>query len=123
MVQAVQFGKLGQSFLDSTFADFKHTIEIQSLYEQADGQGGHAKVWVSFASVEAFVLNQSGDEPLESGRKITHNIAVFHIRPIDGLTEKMKIVFNSEDYLITRINDIANINQWLIIEAEKGVRE
>ena len=123
MATAEAFGQLGQSFLDSTFADFKHTVQVYCLFEKPDGQGGHEKVWRFLAETECFILNTSGDEPFEAERKITHRMVNIHMRPIEGIAENNKIVFGNETFLIKRIDNIARKDAWLIIEAESGVVE
>lgn len=131
-VSASQFGTLGQAFLDATFSDFAGTIDLKELKRIPDGQGGHTESWqtirgtvngeyVLLNDVKCFCLPQSGSESFNNDRNDDRQMLYFHIRPIEGINEAMKLVYKSQDYQIRFIKNIANADQWLIIEAEKGV--
>ena len=127
-VSASSFGALGLKFLTDTFADFAKSIVISSLTKSPDYQGGYSEVWSTFATVDAFILKQGssnvgGSEQFKYGRVISENAYKFHISSLAGLDNTMKITFDSEDYQIRSINNIAASDQWMIIEAEKGVAQ
>ncbi len=126
-VSAARFGALGLKFLDDTFSDFAQSVVISELTKTADGQGGYTEVWSTFATVDAFVLKSGAkiadDEKYVHGRIATEAMYKFHISSLAGLTYKMKITHNSEDYQIRAVNDIAASNQWMIIDAERGVAQ
>ena len=122
-VSASQFGALGLKFLTDTFSDFAQPVVISQLTKTPDDQGGYNEVWSTFASVDSFVLKQSGKEEFKQGRVLSDDMYKFHISYLVGLTNKMKIVHNAEDYQIRSINNIADSNQWMLIEAEKGVAQ
>ncbi|MCP4491105.1 MAG: phage head closure protein, partial [Gammaproteobacteria bacterium] len=87
------------------------------------GQGGYTEAWSTFATVDAFVLKQSGKEEFKQGRVLSDDMYRFHVSYLTGLNNKMKITHNSEDYQIRAVNDIASSNQWMIIDAERGVAQ
>ncbi len=126
-VSAAGFGTLGEKFLNDTFSEFAQSITINELTTTDDDQGGYSESWGVFASVTAFVLPQqgigAGGESSKFGRLTTEQSYTFHMRPITGITTKMKIVYGGEDYQIRSIKDIAEGDQWLIIKAEKGVAQ
>ncbi len=126
-VSAAKFGALGLKFLDDTFKDFAQSVVISKLTKTSDGQGGYTEVWSTFATVDAFVLKSgsqvSNDEKNVYGRIATEAMYKFHISYLTGLNNKMKITHNSEDYQIRAVNEIASSNQWMIIDAERGVAQ
>jgi len=110
-VSASAFGALGDKFLADTFVEFKQTIAVNDLSLTDDDQGGYSETWSTFATVGAFVLPKSGDEKIAGGRLSSENMYTFHMKPIDGITNKMKITYNSEDYQIRSIKDVAEADQ------------
>ena len=122
-VSASQFGALGLKFLTDTFSDFAQSVQISSLTKSPDYQGGYSESWDTFATVDAFVLKQNGKEAFDQGRVLSDSMYKFHISYLTGLDNTMKITLNSEDYQIRSISDIAESNQWMILEAEKGVAQ
>lgn len=122
-VSAARFGTLGAKFLSDTFSEFKKTIVINSLVTVADGQGGTTTTWTLYASVEAFIFIDNGMEALDAGRIAASQKLTFQLKPVVGITEKMQIVFNGNDYQIRSIDNIAQVDQWMIIKAEKGVAQ
>ncbi len=99
-VSAARFGALGLKFLDDTFSDFAQSVVMSELTPTADGQGGYTEVWSTFATVDAFVLKQSGKEEFKQGRVLSDDMYRFHVSYLAGLNNKMKITHNSEDYQI-----------------------
>jgi len=122
-VSAAQFGALGLKFLTDTFDDFAQSIVIKSLTKSPDYQGGYSEIWTTFATVDAFVLKQSGGESADYGRVTSDGSYKFHISYLTGLDNTMKITFDSNDYQIRSVNNIADSNQWMILEADKGVAQ
>ena len=117
------FGAIGLNFLNDTFSQAKQTILIEHVLTPADGQGGFTKIWQEFACVEGFVIQKSQSEPQEDGRLVTKAMYKIHIAPVEGITEEMKLTINEEEYRILGINNLVAIDQWLIIDAEKGFNE
>jgi SPP1 family predicted phage head-tail adaptor len=73
------------------------------------------------ATVWASILPSTGKEALEGKKTVASNEIQFGIRYRKGVTEKMKITYDTNDYNITRIDE--NVKEgrkrYLILTAEK----
>jgi len=115
------FGAIGDSFLNDTFLQAAQDITVSQLLLQPDGSGGFVEIWQVLEVVKGFVITKTVSEPIESGRKISYQMSKVHIRPLTGITEDMKLTINGKMYTIEGINDVVSADQWLIIDAKKGV--
>ena len=121
MATKAGFITLADSMLNATFKDFNVPIEIFELVETPDNQGGIVATWNSFASVDAFIFPMTGIEKIQNGRLISDQLFKCHLKPITNINEKMKLVYNSEDYQIRSIENLVSANIWLKMTIEKGV--
>lgn len=117
------FTTLADEMLNATFDEFNAPVEIFSFTTFDDGQGGETSRLTSFASVDAFIFPMTGTEKIQSGRLITDQLFKCHLKTISGLSTEMKLVYDSEDYQIRSIEDIAQASIWTKLTIEKGVRQ
>lgn len=117
------FSTLASKFLDDTFKDFRKSIVIKTITETADAQGGYTTAITTHATVNGFVFPMTGKEVITAGGLATDQMSKFMFKPVSGLTTKMKITFDSEDYQIRSIEDVAEANVWIKVIAQKGVAQ
>ena len=117
------FSALADSFLNDTFKDFRVSIDIVELVETPDGQGGFTVAPSTLATVNAFAFPMTGQEKIDAGRLASVQMFKFMFKPVTGLTTKMKIIYNSEDYQIRSTDDIAEAGVWLKVAGELGVTQ
>ena len=99
-------------------------ITFQTYTETADGIGGVTKTWANLASdptVWAQVRAGSGREAFLEDRTNATAAVIFLVRNRADLTEKMRIVWNSETYNIREIKYEGGRSMYLRIVAERGV--
>ena len=75
-------------------------IDIEQPTETQNDYGEKTVTWSHYATVYAEVVQQSAREAFGAG-KIAETDAVFRIRYIDGVTAKMRIVYDDVYYEIT----------------------
>jgi len=117
------FSSLADAFISDTFADFAKDVDVYSLARTSDGQGGFTEVWSVFASSKAFIFPLKGKENLDSGRLFSDQFYKISLKPISGLTTKMKIIYDGDDFNIRSIVDIAEADAWVNLITEKGVAQ
>lgn len=96
-------------------------IEIYTQTESRDEFGQAVPTDVLLIAVWASILPSAGVEKLEGKKPTASNEIQFGIRYRTGITEKMKILYNSAYYNITKIDE--NVKEgrkrYLILTAEK----
>jgi len=123
MATRESFISLADKMLNASFKAFNRPVTFEQESQTSDGQGGHASTWSNFASVNVFIFPMKAQEKIQAGRLITDQMFNIHLKPIDGLDTKMKMIYNSEDYQIRSIENIAESDIWLKVTAEKGVAQ
>lgn len=98
-------------------------ITIQKLVKTATSTGGFDESWVNVANVWAKIKNMSGTELVRADQLGATAFSDFTIRYRAGLNETMKIVYRGVDYQIRHINNIEELDRFLIIKAERGVSQ
>lgn len=81
-------------------------ITIQQATETNDSYGSVQVVWSTYASPWAQVIAVRAEERVVSGRILATKVNRFRIRYDSGITEKMRIVYESENYNIRGISEI-----------------
>ncbi len=94
-------------------------VVIQTWAESRTSSGGVIDTWATFATVWAEVSYLKGSEPFDAGRPIALNVRTFRVRWLDGLTEKMRISFDSVFWDIDSIEEVER-NTEMLITATKG---
>jgi len=109
-----------EQLLNVTFKSFNKPIVIHELKGSNDGQGGVIVTTVVFATVDALIFPMKGSEKINMGRLITDQLFTVHLKPITGLTTKMKLVYNGHDYQIRSIVNLVESDSWFKLIVEKG---
>lgn len=99
----------------------RKTVIIESVAETADGQGGFTSVWSTFATVQAEIDYMDGSEAMEAGRLGISQMIKMTFRYQAGITEKMRVVYNSDNMPIKSIVDVDGDNIWINIIVERDV--
>lgn len=99
-------------------------ITIQRHTETADGIGGLLWAWADLttnARPWANVKAVRGAESMSEGRMNAASLMLFRIYNRTDITEKDRIVWNSETWNIRNIRREGGQRLFLVIEAERGV--
>jgi SPP1 family predicted phage head-tail adaptor len=98
-------------------------ITIQSKTMSTDSYGGQVETWADFAKVWANVWPLKGRELVAAQAAQSETTVRFNIRWIAGLTEAMRISYNSKLYDITGIIDVGEKHVEFEIMAKTGLSE
>lgn len=104
--------------------DQRITLQVPTL--TSDGGGGQTATWGNIPStpvVWARVRPLRGDEDMEDGRMDAVGLTEFTIRNRTDITERMRIVWQSENYNIRRIFRRGPRPLYVTIEAERGAAD
>lgn len=99
-------------------------ITLQSYSLSADGAGGQTKTWANLPStptVWAHVKPGSGSERFKDDRTEATSLATFTIRQRSDVDELCRIQWGGVDYNIRQIRRASGREQYLEINAERGV--
>ena len=98
-------------------------IELQALVKTTTATGGFTQSWVSVATLWAKIKNTSGSELLHADQLGVTSFSDFTIRYRSNINEIMKIVYRGNDYQIRHIDNIEELDLWMVVKAEKGVSQ
>ena len=98
-------------------------IELQQLVKVSTATGGFTQSWVSVATLWAKIKNTSGSELLHADQLGVTSFSDFTIRYRANINELMKIVYRGNDYQVRHINNIEELDLWMIVKGEKGVSQ
>ncbi len=102
----------------------RHQIVIEESVETADGQGGFTTGWQNFATVWAevkAVRSAGSHEAVQDHQVQGVDRYRFTIRPLAGVTSKMRISYDSRLFNIRSVLDLDGTGRFLEILAEEGV--
>lgn len=102
----------------------RERVTIQEYALSDDGAGGRVKAWADLSespAVWAHVKSASGAEGIQEGRTVATASVVFTIRNRLDLDERMRINWRGTAYDIRSILSASYGDQYLKIEAERGV--
>ena len=85
----------------------RHSIIIQKT-TQTNAYGKITNSWATHATIFAEVMPQTGSEYWSAKQRQEKEPIIFRIRYAAGITEKMRVSFNSKTY---DINSIVNVSQ------------
>jgi len=94
-------------------------ITIQSPTMTANGAGGFATSWNTFATVWAEITQATGKEIFDADHVEEVQNVIFTIRYLDGITPAMRIQFCSDYYNIRSIINAGLKNEMLEIVGER----
>lgn len=101
-------------------------VTLQEATETSDGGGGSIQAWANFstdATVWAEVYPMSGNENENGGSINASGMWRFVIRNRSDVTERDRILWDSEPYNIRRVARRGGREMYLTIEAERGVAQ
>ena len=101
-------------------------ITLQRFAETPDGIGGVTRAWADLSvtpKVWAHVKPRVGREGMESGRVNASLLATFTIRHREDVSELDRIVWKGEAWNIRRIMRVSQRQQYLEVDAERGVAQ
>lgn len=101
-------------------------ITLQRSADTADGIGGMTKAWADFAttpSVWSHVKPRLGREGMAEGRMSATSLATFTIRYRADVSELDRILWNGEPWNIRRVMRVSQRQQYMDIDAERGVNQ
>lgn len=104
-----------------TIGTLDNRITIQSETRTADDYGGAALAWTDVATVWANVRPLTGREHGNMGAVEAPAVYRFTIRRRGGLTEGMRISWNSQAFNVRVIADPGARALYMTIDAERGV--
>jgi SPP1 family predicted phage head-tail adaptor len=96
---------------------FNKRLEIQSVAQVADGQGGYTDTWTATAKVWGSIEPVKGYEKFQAMQletQITHRI---HIRYRKGITTKHRIVYDKRVFDIKEVINLEEDDLFLKIMA------
>lgn len=99
-------------------------IAFQAATLAADGLGGRTKTWAAVPSVPnvwAHVRALGGGEGMAEGQQQARTRYLFTVRNRSDISEGNRIVWQSENYNIRRIEREGGRKLYLVIEAERNV--
>jgi SPP1 family predicted phage head-tail adaptor len=99
----------------------RKTVVIQSVTETPDGQGGFTSVWTTFATVQAEIEYMDGSEAMSSGRLGISQMIKMIFRYQAGITEKMRVVYNSDNMPIRSAINVNAADEWTNLIVERDV--
>lgn len=100
------------------FGNLDRRIVIQTGTETVTTNGERTVVWSAYHTCWAGIGYVGGDEKYEADQLTASNDIAFKIRYTTGITEKMRISYDSAFYDITHIAEV-NRERYLILKAEK----
>lgn len=112
--------------------EFRHRVDIQERTDTQDATTGElTTTWASYvlnsnvtlSSVPAKVITAFGREFRESGVDQGETKAIMFVRWFPGLTQKMRIVWDSKTYNIKTYETDFTARRWYRIECTEGVNE
>lgn len=93
-------------------------ITIQKQTATRGTAGGQSITWPTYHSCWAQKVEKAGNEAINNQATVATNQTTFFIRYKSGITENMRIVYDSENYWITFIKEHGRY-AFLEIKAEK----
>lgn len=101
----------------------RHLIVIQEPTETKDSQGQPIKSWAEYATVHANVLPLRGREYFDAEQINAETTTRFIIRYIPGITEKMRVSYDSKLYNIKAIINTGERDRMIELMTGEGVND
>ena len=103
--------------------DLNRKVELQSLTKTATASGGFTDTWVSVAFVWAKIKNTSGSELMHADQLGAVAFSDFTIRYRTNINESMKLVYRGTDFQIRHINNLEELDLFIVVKGERGVSQ
>ena len=100
------------------FGSLDERIIIQTVTETVSGNGERTEAWSTYLTCWAGVDYSSGGESYEGGQVTASNTVVFMIRYYAGITEKMRVSYQSAYWDIEKIVEQGR-ERYLLLTAKK----
>lgn len=97
------------------------TVALQSQTRTADGAGGYALSWSTYATVQGGLKQTSGREVEQADRLSAQAGFRCVIRYRSDVAAQHRIVIDSLAYQIRAIENVEFRNRWLVLTLESGV--
>lgn len=99
-------------------ANLDKKIVIETPTNTTNSYGEYDSSWSTYHTCFAAVSRFGGTEKLESGKTTATNRVRFKIRFFAGIEEDMRVLYNSNYYIITEIQELDREGLWLTCERE-----
>jgi len=101
----------------------RHQVVIQTPTETQDSQGQPIKSWGTFATVQAAVLPLKGREFFDAQQINAETSTKIIIRYIPGVTQKMRVSYDSKLYNIQAISNVGERDRQIELMCGEGVND
>jgi len=101
----------------------RHLIVIEQASEANDSQGQAIKTWSTFATVHAAVEPLTGREYEAAAQINAETTTRITIRYLAGITQKMRISYDSKLYNIEAMRNIGERDRQIELMCSEGVND
>ena len=99
----------------------RHRITVQNYTETQDGAGQKIPTWADLLTDEPARFYDVGGGTSYRGQQLQENVvAIFEVRYRTGYDTTQKVIFDSQEYGITRVSRVDGGNRYLALFC-KGV--
>ena len=99
----------------------RNQIVIEQVTETRSATGAFTRAWATFATVPAEKLETKGREFFSGGGQQNATVVEFMMRPLAGLTTKMRITYLGKIYDIKDIADTSGRRRDLHVSCVEGI--
>lgn len=103
-------------------SELNRKVAVNNLVTSDDGQGGFNSTFEFYKNIWCKVVPKSGTEKKENGRLNTTQYLEITCRYFDGLTETAQLVYKGEKLQIRSIVNVEEMDEWLVIKAERKAK-
>lgn len=98
----------------------KCTIVVQRSTDTSDGAGGYTSVWATLVSLKGILLSKQANEKfLNDSTKVVSTYYFQCKYPSTTITEKDRVLYNSDYYQINFVDNVAEKSSILILWLKK----
>ena len=101
----------------------RHQVIIQTPTETNDSQGQAVKPWATFATVHAAVEPLAGREYIAAAQINAETTTKIIIRYLAGITQKMRISYDSKIYNIESMKNVGERDRQLELMCSEGIND
>jgi SPP1 family predicted phage head-tail adaptor len=98
----------------------RHRLTFEKTTHSINAYGEQESTWKTFAEVWGRLRPLTGSERFIAAQTQAAEDAVFHVRYLEGLSPKMRIICGGNNYDITSITDLEERNRELVIYARSS---
>jgi SPP1 family predicted phage head-tail adaptor len=100
------------------FGELDRRVIIQQGTETVGANGERSVVWSTFVTLWAGIDYGTGGEDYEAGQRTASNEVNFVVRYYPGITEKMRVSYDSASYDILHISEVGR-QRYLMLKSVK----